>query len=195
MPTLSAMEIRLATHEDLPAIIEIQNWAIRNTTASFRFYDLDAEERTEWLDEHIEEGFPVLVAEDETGILGYASYMQWLDMPGYRHTMENSIYVSPNAHGKGVGSKLLGELIAQAKKQGDVHVMLANIVSDNKGSLALHKKFGFTEAGFFPEVGRKHGQWLGIYLMQLMIDIDPHDPDVDSTGSVLYAGDADNPHV
>lgn len=178
------MQIRHATHEDLPAIIAIQNWAIKNTTGTWRMYALEAEERAEWLEDHWQQGYPVLVAEDEDGIQGYASYTQWNHpIPGYRFTVENSIYVNPDAHGKGVGSRLMQALIDFATWSGKVHVIVSNVVSDNEGSLALHKKFGFEEVGRFREVGRKFGKWLDTYFLQLTIPMQPRDPDVDEKGN------------
>lgn len=168
------MQIRAASHDDLPSLIDIQNQAILNSTASWRFDELTIEERTQWLDYQFDTGYPVYVAEEEDGtVLGYASYRPFDTITGYRYTVENSVYVSDLAHGKGVGSKLMQAMIDHANDSNKVHVILANITGDNLASQKLHRKFGFVKVGHFPEAGHKFDQWLDLTYWQLTIPMDP----------------------
>lgn len=102
-------------------------------------------------------------------MLGYATYGAWRPWDGYRHTVEDSIYVDKNARGKGTGAALMKVLIQQATLQGK-HIMVAGIESSNEASLALHRKFGFTDAGRLSEVGCKFGHWLDLNFLQLRLD-------------------------
>ena len=116
-----------ATEDDLPAILAIYNDAVRNTTAIWNEAEVDYADRLAWLLGRQSNGFPVLVVKGEGGsILGYASYGEWRSWDGYRHTVEHSVYVAPNARGRGVGRELLTALIMRAKSSGK-HVMVAGI--------------------------------------------------------------------
>jgi phosphinothricin acetyltransferase len=154
-------------------ILAIYNDAVANTTAIWNETLVDAGNRTAWLAERQEAGFPVLVAEDETGaVLGYASYGHWRAWDGYRHTVEHSVYVDRDARGRGAGSALMAALIDRARAQGK-HVMVAGIEAGNDISISLHRKFGFEDAGRVRQVGAKFGTWLDLAFMQLILDLRP----------------------
>ncbi|TBN55321.1 N-acetyltransferase family protein [Hansschlegelia quercus] len=111
-------------------------------------------------------GLPYLVAERDGAILGYAYAGSYRARPAYRWTVEDSVYVSPDAQGQGVGSGLLGELIARCEA-GPWRQMIAVIGdSRNAGSIALHARLGFRPVGAFENVGFKLGRWLDSVLMQ-----------------------------
>jgi phosphinothricin acetyltransferase len=163
------MNIRDATDADLPAIVEIFNHAVDNTTAVFSHIRVTRESRSEWVAARRAEGFPVLVADNEGTVLGYGSYGGFRTFPGYRHTVEHSIYVAPDVQRRGIGRLLLGALVDDARARG-FHAMIGGIDADNAASLALHAALGFEETGRLPEVGAKFGRWLSLVFMQLRLD-------------------------
>jgi L-amino acid N-acyltransferase len=160
--------VRDATEADLPVIMEIYNDAVANTTAIWNEVLVDLENRREWLAVRRGRGFPVLVAEMDGRVAGYASYGDWRAFDGYRHTVEHSVYVHREARGGGIGALLMRELIARAASNG-VHVMIAAIESENSASIHLHEKLGFRIAGKFSEVGTKFGRWLDLTCMELKV--------------------------
>ena len=160
MPTM-----RDATDKDVPAILDITNEAILNTTAIWDLRPITLDARAAWFQERRAAGFPVLVAEDNGAVIAFASYGAFHAKAGYRQTAEHSIYVSPSAQGKGLGRVLLTALLARAEDQG-MHVMVGLIEAGNLRSIALHKQAGFREAGVLREVGRKFGRWLDLIYME-----------------------------
>ena len=102
-------------------------------------------------------------------IAGYADYAAFRNFSGYRHTVEHSLYISPEYARQGLGKCLLQHLIAYAKQQGK-HVMVAGIDHGNAASIALHQQFGFRQTGYMPQVGEKFGEWRDLVLMQLVLD-------------------------
>lgn len=160
------MTVREATDEDLPALLAIHNEAVRTTTAIWDEDEVDLEDRREWLHQRRAAGFPVLVAEVDGVVAGYTSYGPWRPKSGYRHTVENSLYVLASHHGQGLGSELLDALLAHARA-GDFHRMMAMIESSNEVSVALHRRRGFRVVGEMDQVGTKFGRWLDLTVMQL----------------------------
>lgn len=119
-----------------------------------------------WLAERRADGYPVIVAEIDGRVAGYASYSQWRPHQGYRLTVEHSVYVVEEFRGRGVATALMNALVSRAKDEGR-HVMIAGICSTNTGSIGLHERLGFTTVAVVPEVGRKFGRWLDLTLMRL----------------------------
>ncbi|MEN6544167.1 N-acetyltransferase family protein [Parvibaculum sp.] len=156
--------IRPATTDDLPGILFIHNEAVRNTAAIWMDAEADLADRALWLAEHHDHGFPVFVAVEGDRVLGFSAYGHYRPRSGYRHTVENSVYIHPDARGRGLGFALMKPLIAHAKESGH-HVMLACIEAQNAASIALHERLGFREVGRLPEVGYKFGRWLDLVLM------------------------------
>lgn len=159
--------IRPVRAADLPAVREIYNYYVANSTVTF---DEDAMTLREWKQKHayLEKlGMPFLVAESPSGqLLGYALVSPWKPKRAYRYTVENSIYLGPAASGKGLGRALLAALIDASKAAG-LREMIA-VVADQgaDASLALHEKFGFVEIGRMGRVGFKFDRWLGTVLLQ-----------------------------
>lgn len=122
-----------------------------------------------WLAERRAAGLPVLVAEVDGAVAGYASYSAFRPHQGYRHTVEHSVYVVERFRGRGVATVLMDALVARARADGH-HVMMAGICSSNTGSIALHERLGFVTVGVLPEVGRKFDRWLDLTLMRLPLD-------------------------
>lgn len=163
------MQIRDAGDADLAGVTAIYNDAVEHSTAVWNATRVGLENRRAWLRDRQAAGFPVLVAVDETGVLGYASFGDWRAWDGYRHTVEHSVYVRADQHGNGIGRALMEALIARARKAGK-HVMVAGIESGNAPSLRLHEALGFTHAGTLTEVGTKFGRWLDLSFMHLQLD-------------------------
>lgn len=113
-------------------------------------------------------GWPYLVAEVNGEVVGYAYATQFRDRPAYRSTCENSVYIRPDAIGRGVGTQLLKALVEAATIAG-FRQMIAVIGGAEPASVALHSRAGFVEAGRMRSVGRKHGRWLDTLYMQLVL--------------------------
>jgi L-amino acid N-acyltransferase YncA len=157
-----------ATDADLPAILAIFNDVVATSTAIYRDEPLTLEDRAAWLDGRRADGFPVLVARGEPDGRAIAvGSFGWFKAtpPGYATTVEHTVMVSPAARGGGIGTALLLELITRATDAG-FHVMVASIDAENIGSIRLHERLGFVEAGRMPEVARKFGRWVDLVLLQ-----------------------------
>lgn len=159
--------VRDARLADMPAVREIYNYYVANSTVTF---DEDAMTLREWKSKfaYLQKlGMPFLVAEAPSGqLLGYALVAPWKQKRAYRYTVENSIYLGPAAAGKGLGRALLAELIARSRAIG-LKEMIAVIADQGaEASIALHEKFGFEEIGRMGRVGFKFDRWLGTVLLQ-----------------------------
>ena len=126
----------------------------------------DVSDREEWLKEMFKAGSPVFVAVDDDEVIGWAAYFQFVTPAIYYGTVEDSVYIAPSAQGKGVGSELLDALMDVAADDAYVQTMITYIVDTNEGSIALHKKFGFTETGRMPNIHTKDGVRLGLVHLQ-----------------------------
>ncbi len=160
--------VRNATEEDLPAMLEIYNEIILNTLAVWHEQAHTLAMRKEWFALKKEQGFPVLVAESQGVVLGFATIATFRPWSGFRFTVENSVYVRPENRGQGVAKLLLPALI-DAAKQLNIHAIVAGIEATNDISIALHEKFGFIEVAHFKEVGFKFGRWMDLKFMQLTL--------------------------
>ncbi|GAA2940186.1 GNAT family N-acetyltransferase [Microbacterium luteolum] len=169
---MTAVQIRDADDSDLPAITEIHNHAVVHTTAIWNEDAVDVADRAAWLADRTARGYPVIVAVDDSGLVGYASYAQWRPHSGYKHTVEHSVYVRGDQRGRGIGKTLMAELIERARAAG-IHVMIGGIESGNVASIVLHERLGFAEVGRMPQVGAKFGRWLDLSMLQLMLDDRP----------------------
>jgi phosphinothricin acetyltransferase len=140
-----------------------------NTDAIWNEKTVDIENRRKWLESHADAGLPIIVAVDDDGILcGYASLSEWRPFEGYRYTVENSVYVNKHKRGKGTGSILMQELIKRASEL-NMHAIVAGIEAENAASIKLHEQLGFKTAGKLDEVGIKHGRWLDLVFMVLLL--------------------------
>ncbi len=162
-------KVRRAAREDVPAILEIYNDAVLNTTASADYEPRSLESRYEWFDEHARGGYPIFVAVNDAGeVVGWSSLSQFKERIGYQFTTENSIYIHPQWRGRGVGKLLMPPLIEQARTKG-LHVILAIIAADNEASLKLHAQFGFEKVAYFKETIYKFGRWLDVVYMEKLL--------------------------
>lgn len=167
------MLIRDADKADLPAVLAIHNTNIAESTAIWDTDEVDLDDRLTWFATRTDAAMPILIAEIDGEVAGYASYGQWRPKSGYRFTVENSVYVDSRFQRRGVATTLLTELIARAIDSGRVHAMIAAIESTNSASIVLHERFGFHTVGELPEVGHKFGRWMDLTLMQRTFPIEP----------------------
>ncbi len=153
----------------------IYNWEVETSMATFDLIARTLDEQQQWMAEHTG-AYPCLVAEasSDEGLLdgtvvGFGSLSPYRNRPAYSTTVENSVYVDRSARGRGVARQLLADLIAAAKTQG-FHTIIARITGDNGTSVTLHESQGFILVGIEREVGRKHGRWLDVIELQLLLD-------------------------
>ncbi len=163
------ISVRPASSQDLKAILDIVNYNILNTAAIYDYDVRSLKEMEQWFSDKQNASWPVLVAESDGAVAGYATYGTFRNKEGYKYTVEHSVYVSHNYHGKGIGGKLLEALIALARQKG-YHTMIGCIDAENDSSIAFHKKYGFTEAGLLKQSAFKFGKWLDLVFMQLILE-------------------------
>ena len=158
------MLVRPAALTDLPAITAIYADAVAHGTATF---DVDPPEPGD-LRRRFEElrGFPYLVAERDGRVLGYAYAAPFRLRRAYASTVEDSVYLAPDARGRGIGRQLLESLIVASEADG--HRAMVALIGDSESasSIGLHAACGFTKAGVLRSVGFKHGRWLDVVLME-----------------------------
>ena len=165
--SVEAIELRLATSEDIKHITEIYNYYVVNSVVTF---DIEKSTEATWqekLDYLNGLGLPFIVAQSASGnVLGFAYVAPWRAKAAYRRTVENTIYLRPAAIGKRLGTRLLAELIERSKAAGVKEIVA--VISDKGAdtSIALHEAFGFKKQGHLAKVGFKFNRWLGTVLLQ-----------------------------
>lgn len=164
----TTVSIRGATARDAAAIAEIYNEAIRSTTATFDTEPKSADERLRWLQTHDDRN-PVLVAEIDGHVVGWAALTKWSDRPAYDQTAESSFYVAERFRDRGIGRALKERLIEAARSLG-FHTILARVAEESGASIHINESFGFRHVGTMKEVGLKFGRRLDVHLLQLMLD-------------------------
>lgn len=165
------MEINIRPYktEDTQAILAIINHTILHSTALYDYAIRSYEQQKNILEDKINKNFPVIVAELDGNVVGFGMYSEFRFREAYKYTVEHSVYVNENFHGKGIGKLLLQELITLARKQ-NLHTMIAVIDSENQGSVEFHEKFGFATVGIIRESGYKFDRWLHSVFMQLIFE-------------------------
>jgi phosphinothricin acetyltransferase len=158
------LTIRRATLEDLGAITEIYNEVILQTVATFDTRPKTLEEQRIWFSSH-DRRHPILVAEQDGLVVGWASLSEWSDRCAYSLTAEVSLYVKKEHRGRGIGRKLLEAIIQEGERSG-LHTVIARITEGNEASINLFKSMGFEHIGIMREVGLKFGKLLDVHLMQ-----------------------------
>jgi len=160
--------VRKVLVEDGGQIAEIYNYYILNTTVTFEEQELSETQMKERI-EKISSSFPYLVFEENGKILGYAYATEWRVRSAYRYSVESSVYVHKDVHGKGIGKQLYTELLNQLKAK-RIHAVIGGIVLPNPISISLHEKFGFIKVAQFKEVGFKFHQWLDVGYWELLFN-------------------------
>jgi L-amino acid N-acyltransferase YncA len=163
MPDLA---IRPAAPGDIPAITRIYAEAVLHGTATFEIEPPDETEMARRLNALTTSKYPYLVAELEAGVAGYAYAAAYRARPAYRWCVEDSVYVAAQFHRRGIGARLLTDLIEQAQARGFRQMIAVIGDSAQLPSIAAHAKAGFAQIGTLRSVGFKHGRWLDTVLMQ-----------------------------
>lgn len=161
--------IRAAVKSDLQSILDIVNYSIVHTTSNYNYDPQTLDVQQQWFEHKNQHGFPVIVAEKDQKVIGFATYGTFREKIGYRFTVEHSVYVAEEYVGQGIGKLLLTELIAIARNN-QVHTMIGGIDASNAGSIEFHKKFGFEECGIIKEAAFKFDRWLDLLFMQKILD-------------------------
>ena len=174
--------IRDSVPDDVAAIAAIFGHAVLHGNASFEMDPPAVVEVGRRRDALLAAGFPFLVAEDAAGrVVGYCSAGTYRPRPGYRFTVENSVYVAPDCQGQGIGRAMLPRLIERCEQAG-FRLMVAVIGdSANHASIRLHEGCGFRHAGLLPAIGWKHGRWLDSVLMVRPLGPGASEPPVQRT--------------
>ncbi len=160
--------IRSYHTEDTQAILDIINHNILHSTSLYDYNIRTYEQQKAILEDKLAKNFPVIVAELDNEVVGFGMYGEFRFREAYKFTVEHSVYVNKNAHGKGVGKKLLDSLIVLAKEQG-LHTIIGVIDAENQSSIEFHEKFGFKTVGIIKESGYKFDRWLDSVFMQLIL--------------------------
>ncbi|MDV3126995.1 GNAT family N-acetyltransferase [Mycobacterium sp. 21AC1] len=167
-----AVAVRPTVPEDLDAIRTIYAHHVETSVATF---ELAPPDRAEWdrrLTTARERELPFLTATLDGVVVGYAFCAPWKTRPAYRHTVENSIYLTPQAFGRGIGGRLMRALLDGCAAAGVREVIAVIVDSDDAAaSFALHRKYGFNEAGRLRSVGFKQGRWLDTVLLQRSLSV------------------------
>lgn len=162
-----------ASRQDLAEILAIYNEVIRNSTAVYTDVELTDTTGETWFRAKLGSGFPLIVARDASGVLGFGSFGEFRGWPCYQHSVEHSVHVRADCRGKGLGRALVTELMGRAAAM-HKHVMIAGIDADNAASIKLHLGLGFTRVGHFHEVGFKFGRWLDLVFLQCLLPATNH---------------------
>ena len=148
---MSAPDIRPATEADLPVVTEIYEHAVRYGTATFELIPPDLAEMTRRFRALMDGGFPYFVASVEGSVIGYAYAGPYRPRPAYRFTVENSVYLQPAIHRRGIGLLLMQRLIAECEARGYRQMIAVIGDSANAGSIGVHTRSGFQMIGTHPE--------------------------------------------
>ncbi len=155
-----------ATAEHIPAIQTIYAHWVLHGLASFEEVPPEAAEMNRRRVAIQELGLPYLVAEEAGIVQGFAYAGPYRPRSGYRFTVEDSVYVAPGAHGRGIGKRLLGEIVARAEALGRLQMLAIIGDSGNAASIGLHAALGFGQLGIMRSVGFKFGRWVDTVIMQ-----------------------------
>jgi L-amino acid N-acyltransferase YncA len=163
---MSSLEIRPAMAADLPAITGIYQHAVLQGTATFELIPPDLAEMTRRFAVLMDGGFPYFAASLDGRVVGYAYAGAYRPRPAYRFTVENSVYLEPAIHRRGIGMRLLLRLITESEARGYRQMIAVIGDSANAGSIGVHTRCGFQMIGTHPNVGFKFGRWLDTVMMQ-----------------------------
>jgi L-amino acid N-acyltransferase YncA len=161
------MLIRTATEADAEAICDIYNYYVTNTIITFEEEAVSIEEMNQRICETLEI-LPWIVLEEDGEVAGYAYASRWKSRCAYRYSVETTVYLSNKLTGKGFGSMLYENLIAELRKS-SIHSLIGGIALPNGASVALHEKFGFEKVAQFKEVGWKFNQWIDVGYWELVL--------------------------
>ena len=170
---MCALQIRAATTNDLPCLTEIYNHYVITTAVTFDIEPYTVERRATWFNQFSRTGrYRLLVAEDNSAILGYAGTSKFRPKAAYDTTVETTIYCVADAVHKGIGSALYRALFKTLAGE-DIHKIVAGYTLPNPASAALHARFGFKSVGIFRENGRKFGRYWDVTWLERPLHLSP----------------------
>jgi L-amino acid N-acyltransferase YncA len=153
-------------------ILDIFNHAILTSTALYEYKPRTPEFMATWFENKRRGNFPVVGLVEGEELVGFGSFGSFRPFPGYKYTVEHSVYVSAKHRGRGAGKRLLEEIIGLAREQ-NYHVLVGVIDARNSVSINLHKRLGFQLGGTIREAGFKFGKWLDVDFYQLVLSTPP----------------------
>jgi phosphinothricin acetyltransferase len=160
------INIRPATEADQSAMLEIYNEAVLNSNATFDTEPRSHQEQLAWFRMH-KENHPVLIAEEDGQLIGWASLSPYSERCAYDTTVEVSVYIDKDFRGKGMGGKLLKIITLEGEKCGN-HAIISRITQGNDVSIHIHEKLGYRHVGVMEEVGFKFGKFQNVHIMQYL---------------------------
>jgi L-amino acid N-acyltransferase YncA len=164
--------LRPVTAADVDAVSEIFAWYVQHTVTTF---EETPRSILEWNELRVSLhglGLPFLVAESDGKVAGYTYASPWRSKPGYRHTVEDSVFVAHGLTGRGIGRLLLGDLLTSCAASGIRQVIAVIADTEDEASTGLHRTFGFADAGRLTRVGYKHERWIDTLLMQRSLRVE-----------------------
>jgi phosphinothricin acetyltransferase len=180
------MIVRDATEADAQALADIYGHAVLHGFGTFEEEPPSAADMNARRRAVTDQGLPYLVAEADGRVLGFAYAAPFRPRAAYRYTLEDSVYVAPEAAGKGVGRTVLSAVIAACEALGVRQLMAVIGDSENAASIGLHRSLGFEQTGVGRSVGFKHGRWVDIVHMQKALNggdsLQPSGPGIRLTG-------------
>lgn len=163
--------VRPATPADIPAITSIYRHYVLTHTSTFEIEPPDEAEMLARMNRICEAQLPYLIAQRNAQVLGYCYVTPYRPRAAYRHTVENSVYVAPDAVGGGIGRALLAKILSVCADRGYREMIAVIGDSANDASIALHRKAGFVDVGTLRNVGYKFNRWLDTVLMQRTLGV------------------------
>jgi L-amino acid N-acyltransferase len=160
--------IRDAAPSDIPAIVDIYNESVVSSTATFDTVPKTVEQYTAWFWAH-DARHPIIVAESDGSVAGWAALSAYSDRAAYGGTAEASLYVRRSCWNRGIGRSLFSAIVDRGRLSG-LHTVISRIAEGNDISIALHTSLGFTTVGVMREVGSKFGRLLDVTVMQRIYD-------------------------
>lgn len=161
------MQVRPAWAGDAAGVAAVYNHYVEHTVVTFEEQAVPVDEMAARI-ARVAGAYPYLVAEDETGLVGYAYADRWHERCSYRLTVETTVYVTPGRTRAGVGTALYGGLLEELERDG-YHSAIGGIALPNAASVALHEKLGFEQAAHLREVGYKLGRWVDVGYWQRLL--------------------------
>jgi phosphinothricin acetyltransferase len=173
------VKIRESVEADIPRITQIYGQSVIEGVASFELTRPDAKEMARRRQQTLDKGLPYLVAEIDGKVIGYAYAGLFRPRPAYGCTVENTVYIDPQAQRRGVGSQLTKKIIEECTSQGYRQMIAVISGTEDSASIKMHRALGFTDAGRNRAVGYKHGRWIDTFCLQLSLgDGDTSPPDM-----------------
>lgn len=164
-----AIFVRRGQREDIPALLEIYNYEVKNGVSTLDLNPRTLEEWTAWFDAHQTDTHPLFVVEVDGRVAGYTTFSPYRSKEAYLSTVELSVYVHHDMRGRKLANLLLDALIGHARQQPAIHLIVSVITGENAASIALHERYGFKKCGTVHEVGYKLGRYHDIVTYELIV--------------------------